>query len=685
MAYFRKRNHPDVLSANKQRNKFLKAITFIFFGASVSLLLARADLIINPQISNSIAFIRQFFVTSDGTSSWSVSVVLDTSGVFAKGYCNLSGSMCKTVEDFFNIDTQLSGINIQITALSGLYLTGGQVDAKILTASNQLIGYMTGNFLPLSGCANDTFIPKWSSSQNKWTCWPDQVWVTSLTNYYTKQETDTNVASAVSSATGSLTNYITTNYYNMGQIDIATGSLKNYVTTNYYTTGQITANYYTTGQINAKNYLTSEWDPVFLASYAHSIGQTELNDLGYIQTNMTNINNLISWWNHATQWYLTSASINALAQATLSCSSNQIPKYNWSTWVCGSIVETDPTILPAIKSIITWDINTWNAAVTNMHAHLNKSTLDGIAAQDVINWNNAVTNMHAHANKNTLDSISAQDLIDWDSAVTYKHSHANKSTLDGIAAQDVINWNTAYGWWNHATQWYLTQASWAANNVSSISSWNYAASKVYNGSTLDGIDWTRVGQWDTAYTNNHTHANKAVLDGIDSSLITQWNWASDFVTWANASNTLHIDNTNHRVGIGTGTPSYTLTVQWTWLFSNSVFAQAFLYNSDRRLKTNIVEIADPLEKINQLHGYTFDWKSDGRHDIGVIAQEVEAVFPQAVVTKDNGYKAVSYPSLVAPIIQAIKALYTKYLDQQNQIDDLKSQIDTLKTIVSQIK
>ena len=115
------------------------------------------------------------------------------------------------------------------------------------------------------------------------------------------------------------------------------------------------------------------------------------------------------------------------------------------------------------------------------------------------------------------------------------------------------------------------------------------------------------------------------------------------------------------------------------------FAQAFLYNSDRRLKTNIVEIADPLEKINQLHGYTFDWKSDGRHDIGVIAQEVEAVFPQAVVTKDNGYKAVSYPSLVAPIIQAIKALYTKYLDQQNQIDDLKSQIDTLKTIVSQIK
>lgn len=69
----------------------------------------------------------------------------------------------------------------------------------------------------------------------------------------------------------------------------------------------------------------------------------------------------------------------------------------------------------------------------------------------------------------------------------------------------------------------------------------------------------------------------------------------------------------------------------------------------------------------------------------MIAQEVESVFPEAVVTKENGYKAVSYPSLVAPLIQAVKSLYVKYLDQQDQIDALTAQIAELKTIVNQMK
>ena len=64
---------------------------------------------------------------------------------------------------------------------------------------------------------------------------------------------------------------------------------------------------------------------------------------------------------------------------------------------------------------------------------------------------------------------------------------------------------------------------------------------------------------------------------------------------------------------------------------------------------------------------------------------MESVFPEAVVTKADGFKTVNYPSLVAPIIEAIKALYTKYLDQQDQIDVLKAQVAELKTMVTQSK
>jgi prophage maintenance system killer protein len=49
-----------------------------------------------------------------------------------------------------------------------------------------------------------------------------------------------------------------------------------------------------------------------------------------------------------------------------------------------------------------------------------------------------------------------------------------------------------------------------------------------------------------------------------------------------------------------------------------------------RLKKDIKKISSPLEKILQLNGYTFNWKKDGRADMGVIAQEVEKVFPNIV-------------------------------------------------------
>ena len=71
-----------------------------------------------------------------------------------------------------------------------------------------------------------------------------------------------------------------------------------------------------------------------------------------------------------------------------------------------------------------------------------------------------------------------------------------------------------------------------------------------------------------------------------------------------------------------------------------------------------------------MNGYEFDWipmkgihENEG-HDIGVLAQEIEAIFPEIVQTRDNGYKAVKYDRLVAVLIEAVKNL-------QEQINNLK--------------
>jgi hypothetical protein len=65
--------------------------------------------------------------------------------------------------------------------------------------------------------------------------------------------------------------------------------------------------------------------------------------------------------------------------------------------------------------------------------------------------------------------------------------------------------------------------------------------------------------------------------------------------------------------------------------------------------------------VRQLRGVSFDWREDGPYghegsDLGVIAQEVEQVFPELVVTDELGYKRVNYIGLIAPLIEAVKEL-----------------------------
>ena len=93
-------------------------------------------------------------------------------------------------------------------------------------------------------------------------------------------------------------------------------------------------------------------------------------------------------------------------------------------------------------------------------------------------------------------------------------------------------------------------------------------------------------------------------------------------------------------------------------------------SSDERLKNNIQTIENPLEKLSQISGNTFDWNEEKQdiykgRDYGVIAQEIEQVMPELVDTRDNGYKAVKYEKLVPLLIESIKEL-------QKEIEELKS-------------
>jgi hypothetical protein len=89
--------------------------------------------------------------------------------------------------------------------------------------------------------------------------------------------------------------------------------------------------------------------------------------------------------------------------------------------------------------------------------------------------------------------------------------------------------------------------------------------------------------------------------------------------------------------------------------------------SDYRLKNNITPIPNALDKVLSISGNTFDWNEKSDHkgnDVGVIAQEILEVLPEAVTTRDTGYLAVRYEKLVPLLIEAIKEL-------KSEVEELK--------------
>jgi len=117
-------------------------------------------------------------------------------------------------------------------------------------------------------------------------------------------------------------------------------------------------------------------------------------------------------------------------------------------------------------------------------------------------------------------------------------------------------------------------------------------------------------------------------------------------------------------------------------FGANVTSAAFLYSSDIRLKENITLINNSLDKIKQLEGINFNWKNSSEFSMGLIAQDVEKVFPEIVGTDAEGYKSVQYGNLIAPAIEAIKELDEKDEGQDTEIEELRKEIELLRAEVS---
>jgi hypothetical protein len=146
---------------------------------------------------------------------------------------------------------------------------------------------------------------------------------------------------------------------------------------------------------------------------------------------------------------------------------------------------------------------------------------------------------------------------------------------------------------------------------------------------------------------------------------TNANGASTIVARDASGNFVAHDIQFDSFGVGTAASGVSGEIRAT----NNVTA---FYTSDRKFKTNIQSIPNALAKVSEIGGKTFDWTDDyindhggedgyflKKNDFGVIAQDVQAVFPIAVRAKPDGTLAVDYEKLCALAFQAIKELSDK--------------------------
>jgi hypothetical protein len=220
---------------------------------------------------------------------------------------------------------------------------------------------------------------------------------------------------------------------------------------------------------------------------------------------------------------------------------------------------------------------------------------------------------------------------------------------------------------NTAGSAYITNTGYAYMSGSTI---NFKALTTTNQSNVVTID-TATGQLYYTASSAFDGGGGASLSGGKTKYNTIWNSTTTVSTgsvYQYSSTQLQL--TGSSLAVGDIIPS---TTPGRIDASNDIVAYS---SSDKRFKTNITPITNALEKITQIGGYEFDWIENPEHhgfkghDVGVIAQEIEAVLPEVVSTRDSGYKAVKYEKIVPLLIEAIK-------EQQKQINNLQQQINKL--------
>jgi hypothetical protein len=210
-----------------------------------------------------------------------------------------------------------------------------------------------------------------------------------------------------------------------------------------------------------------------------------------------------------------------------------------------------------------------------------------------------------------------------------------------------------------------------------------------DGSTAMGHITTASGLYSTAMglsTTASGYASTAMgffttASDLSSLTIGGYNSVNSVVTSKGSDTVFH--PTNAAFVIGNGTEDIRSDAFVVYFNGNATLAGELSVNSDARFKDNIQPLGSTLDKLNQIEGKTYTFLKDEEHTpkIGVLAQEVQSVFPELVSEGVDGTLSVNYQGLVPVLINAINEQEVKMSEQDAKIAALEAQNEEIKEML----
>ena len=287
------------------------------------------------------------------------------------------------------------------------------------------------------------------------------------------------------------------------------------------------------------------------------------------------------------------------------------------------------------------------------------------------------------ATTSSVEIISASAWGAFQSASSYSGSFY--TTINNTTQSILINSQSAWGAFQSASSYSASFYTTINTNITNItaasaSAWGaFQSASSYSSSFYTTIN-TNIGNItqasDSAWGAFQSASlySSSLATSISASNYNITNNSSSFATSISASNaaatsySASANTTYAKLGV-----ENTFTQNQIISGSLNVTGDVVAYStSDERLKDNIKLISNPIEKVQQLRGVEFDWNDKsmfkaGKHDYGVIAQDVEKVLPELVKESHTGYLGVDYDKIIGLLIEVVK-------EQEKRIKELENKV-----------